>query len=135
MSDEQNQQTDQSEQSDPGQTLVRVPVLEREAQPVKRRKRDTRENPRQQPPHAVIFHDDDLNSIEYVVILIQKVFGYEIEKAVEHTLEVHTKGRSIVWSGMKEHAELKAEQVTSCGGDPMSSKAGPLRVTVEPLPE
>jgi len=112
----------------PEQIMVRVPVKERP-------KREPLKEPQKQPPHAVIIHDDDVNSIEFVVMLIQKVFGYGLNKAVEHTLEVHTKGRSIVWTGMKEPAELKADQVRSCGPDPINSKASPLRVTVEPLPE
>ena len=89
-----------------------------------------------QPPYAVIVHDDPHNGMDFVVLLFCKVFGYEVAKAAELMMEVHTQGRSIVWTGALEVAELKAEQITSAGPDPRAKAGtGPLGVTVEPLPE
>jgi ATP-dependent Clp protease adaptor protein ClpS len=90
--------------------------------------------PRRQPPYAVILHNDDRNGMEFVVIVIRKVFGYTVERCVELMLEAHEKGRAAVWTGMLEVAELKADQIISCGGDPQATggKADALRVTVEP---
>lgn len=85
------------------------------------------------PPHAVILHNDDFNTFDFVIEVIIKVFHYPVEKAVTHTLEAHQSGRSIVWSGSKEVAELKAEQIHSCGADPEAKSRGaqPLQVSVE----
>jgi ATP-dependent Clp protease adaptor protein ClpS len=49
-------------------------------------------------------------------------------------LEAHEKGRSVVWVGPLEVAELKADQIKSCGPDPTRKDAGAhtLGVTVEP---
>jgi ATP-dependent Clp protease adaptor protein ClpS len=49
-------------------------------------------------------------------------------------LEAHEKGRSVVWVGPLEVAELKADQVRSCGPDPTMKARGaqPLGVSVEP---
>jgi ATP-dependent Clp protease adaptor protein ClpS len=93
--------------------------------------------PKRQPPYAVILHNDDLNTFEFVVGVIKTVFGYTTPKALQLTMEAHLRGRSIVWSGTLEVAELKADQVRSCGGDPeMRHKgAGALGVSIEPLPE
>ena len=90
----------------------------------------------EQPPYAVILHNDDINGMDYVVKVIRKVFGYGLTRAIGHMIEAHRKGRSILWSGSLEIAELRAEQIVSCGPDPFMVKngAGPLRVTVEPLP-
>jgi ATP-dependent Clp protease adaptor protein ClpS len=85
------------------------------------------------PPHAVILHDDDFNGFDFVVAALRKVFGYTLPKCVELMLEAHRTGRSIVWVGPKEVAELKAEQIVSCGGDPGNPRALPLKVTVEPV--
>jgi ATP-dependent Clp protease adaptor protein ClpS len=87
-----------------------------------------------QPPYAVILHNDDLNSMEFVVTVLRKVFGYTVEKCVELMLEAHEKGRSVVWTGALEVAELKADQVRSCGADPAAKARGaqPLGVSVEP---
>ena len=65
------------------------------------------------------------------------MFRYEQLKAQQLTLEAHETGRSVVWSGSLEVAELKADQIRSCGPDPRAASASalPLRVTIEPLPE
>ena len=87
-----------------------------------------------QPPYAVILHNDDLNTADYVVMVLRKVFGYEIPKCFELMLEAHLTGRSVVWTGALEVAELKADQIRSCGPDPSAKPRGaqPLAVSVEP---
>ena len=89
-----------------------------------------------QPPYAVVLHNDDLNSFDFVVEVLRKVFHYDQLKSLRLTLQAHETGRSAVWSGSLEVAELKADQVRSCGPDPrmLSLGALPLRVTIEPLP-
>jgi ATP-dependent Clp protease adaptor protein ClpS len=89
---------------------------------------------RRQPPYAVILHNDDLNTMEFVVIVLRKVFGYAVEKCLELMLEAHEKGKAAVWIGALEVAELKADQIRSCGPDPVQKAKGaqPLGVTVEP---
>ena len=86
-----------------------------------------------QPPYAVILLNDDHNSMEFVVAVLRKVFGYSVEKCVELMLAAHEKGRVVVWTGPMEVAELKADQIHSCGGDPATKKGLPLRVSVEPM--
>jgi len=95
---------------------------------------DTDTRTRRQPPYAVVLHNDDLNGFAFVIGVLRVVFGYEIERCVELTLEAHEKGRSVVWVGPLEVAELKADQIHSCGADPASKDRGaqPLGVTVEP---
>ncbi len=97
-------------------------------------KNDTKR--KMQPPYAVIIHNDDYHTVEYVVLAIQKVFGYDMNKSVSHTMEIHNNGLSMVWSGTRELAELKQEQLTSLGPDIFASKPVefPLKVTIEPLP-
>ena len=73
---------------------------------------------RRQPPYAVILHNDHLNSMEFVIASLIAVFGYSSTKSFMLTLQAHAGGRSLVWSGMKEHAEFKAEQLKSRGADP-----------------
>ena len=88
---------------------------------------------KQLPPYAVILHNDDFNTFDFVIGVILKVFHYPVEKAIAHTLEAHQSGRTIVWSGSKEVAELKAEQILSCGADPEAKALGaqPLQVSIE----
>src|SRR5207249_2168582 len=95
---------------------------------------ETETKTRRQPPYAVILHNDDLNTMEFVVLVLRKVFGYTVEKCVELMMEAHHKGRAAVWVGPLEVAELKADQIRSCGSDPTTAARGaqPLGVSVEP---
>jgi ATP-dependent Clp protease adaptor protein ClpS len=65
-------------------------------------------------PWNVVVHNDPVNLMTYVTRVLQKVFGYSRERAERHMLEVHQKGRSIVWSGLRERAEAYVEQLHGC---------------------
>ncbi len=58
------------------------------------------------PPWNVIVHDDPITLMVYVTMALRRVFGYSQEKAHGMMMEVHTAGRSIVWTGAREQAEL-----------------------------
>lgn len=88
-----------------------------------------------QPPHGVVLHNDDVNTFDFVMACLRRVFGYTAPKAFLLTMRAHATGRAIIWVGMKEHAEFKAEQLTLCGPDPLMRRRGalPLGVSVVPL--
>jgi len=65
-----------------------------------------------QPWHVVIY-DDPVNLMSYVTMIIRRVFGYPENTAERMMLEVHTKGKSIVWTGDREKAELYVQQLQS----------------------
>lgn len=62
-------------------------------------------------PWNVVVHNDPVNLMSYVTMVFQKVFGYPKEKAERHMMEVHQKGRSILWSGMREPAECYVQKL------------------------
>ena len=62
-------------------------------------------------PWQVVVHNDPVNLMSYVTMVFQRVFGYPRERAERHMLEVHQNGRSILWSGMRERAELYVQQL------------------------
>ena len=62
-------------------------------------------------PWQVVVHNDPVNLMSYVNMVFQRVFGYPRERAERHMLEVHHSGRSILWSGMREPAELYVQQL------------------------
>ena len=64
-------------------------------------------------PWNVIVHNDPINLMSYVTMVFQRVFGYSQDKARQHMLEVHQKGRSLLWSGGREKAEMYAHQLQS----------------------
>jgi ATP-dependent Clp protease adaptor protein ClpS len=62
-------------------------------------------------PWNVVVHNDPVNLMSYVTRVFRRVFGYSKERAEKHMLEVHHKGRSIVWSGGRERAESYVQQL------------------------
>ena len=62
-------------------------------------------------PWQVVVHNDPVNLMSYVTMVFQRVFRYPREKAERHMLEVHHKGRSILWAGMREPAELYVQEL------------------------
>ena len=91
---------------------------------------------KKQPPFAVILHNDNINGFDFVIATLRKVFHYSRSKAFWLTFKAHVAGKSTVWSGTLEVAELKADQIRSCGPDPNMKFKGArkLTVTIEPLP-
>jgi len=53
----------------------------------------------------VVVLNDPVNLMSYVVMVFKKVFGFDETRARKHMLEVHEKGRSIIWVGLREQAE------------------------------
>jgi ATP-dependent Clp protease adaptor protein ClpS len=74
-------------------------------------KTDTRPKEELDVPWQVVVHNDPVNLMTYVTMVFQRVFGYPREKAEVHMLEVHQKGRSVLWSGVRERAELYVQQL------------------------
>jgi ATP-dependent Clp protease adaptor protein ClpS len=64
-------------------------------------------------PWNVIIHNDPVNLMSYVSYVIRKIFGYDEQKAKRLMMEVHTKGRSLVWSGARELAEHYVRELLS----------------------
>lgn len=97
-------------------------------------KERTRERTRRQPPYNVILHNDDDHTFEYVIAMMQQLFGYPRERGMQIATEVHTTGRCIVLTTTREHAELKRDQIHAFGPDPLSSRncQGSMTATIEP---
>ncbi len=62
-------------------------------------------------PWNVVVFDDPVNLMGFVSMVFQRVFGYSKEKAQTLMLEVHQLGRSVVWNGNREQAEMYVQQL------------------------
>jgi ATP-dependent Clp protease adaptor protein ClpS len=91
---------------------------------------------RRLPPYNVILENDDHHSFEFVVDVLRKALGCSEQRAFQLTFQAHTSGRAIVWTGSKEVAELKVEQIRTFhevrAAD--NAKLGPLSCCIEPAP-
>ena len=106
------------------QAAVAEPVQEKEQKPAQR--------PRRQPRFNVILWNDEEHSYQYVVAMMQELFGYPSERGFQIAKTVDTAGRAIVLTTTKEHAELKRDQIHAYGKDgAMASSKGSMWSTIE----
>ena len=78
------------------------------------------------PLWKVLFHNDDVTTMEFVVEVLMRFFHHEEDAAVRIMLTVHRKGIGLAGVYPLEIAELKQEQVISA-----ARPYFPLRVTLE----
>jgi ATP-dependent Clp protease adaptor protein ClpS len=92
------------------------------------------ERTKRQPPYHVVLLNDDDHTYEYVIVMLQQLFGHPREKGFQLAHEVDTQGRAIVLTTSKEHAELKRDQIHAFGPDPFSTRAckGSMSAVIEP---
>jgi ATP-dependent Clp protease adaptor protein ClpS len=83
--------------------MVRVPTP---AAPSVLEEPDLGEAPVEDRPWVVIVWNDPINLMSYVTFVLQKLFGYNLEKATSLMLDVHHKGRAVVASGRREQCEM-----------------------------
>ena len=64
----------------------------------------------------VIVLNDDHNTFDHVAYTLARTIpGVSVDKGYDIANRIHSTGRAIVWSGMKEPAELYWEQLRDAG--------------------
>ena len=81
------------------------------------------------PLFQVVLLNDDFTPMEFVVYAIQKVFGYEHERATQIMLSVHTKGKGVCGIFPKEIAEMKCTEMNNLA----QINEHPLLTEIEPM--
>ncbi len=66
-------------------------------------------------PWLVIVWNDPINLMTYVTFVFQKLFGYSKEVATKLMLDVHNRGRAVVSSGTRDHAENDVAKLHAYG--------------------
>lgn len=86
--------------------------------------------PKLSPPrkYAVILHNDDYTTMEFVIEVLKKFFKKSEEQAVQVMLSVHHKGKGVAGVYSREIAETKVAQVE----DYARTNEHPLKCTCEP---
>ena len=65
------------------------------------------------PLYQVVLLNDDFTPMEFVVEVLEKVFGMDRSRATRIMLEVHTRGKGVCGIYTYEIAETKVAQVNS----------------------
>jgi ATP-dependent Clp protease adaptor protein ClpS len=108
---------------------VDVPVTET----VRRQREQEAQQPRRQPRYHVILWDDNEHTYAYVMNMLRDLFGYPLEKGYQLAKEVDTRGKAIVLTTTREHAELKRDQIHAYGKDGLIENCkGSMWCTIEP---
>ena len=101
----------------------------------RRLKEEREEKVKKQPPYNVVLLNDDDHSFDYVIAMLQQLFGHPREKGMQMAWKVHTEGRVIVDTTSKERAELKRDQIHAFGPDPLIPRCqGSMSADIEPAP-
>ncbi|CAN5396896.1 hypothetical protein BH10PLA1_BH10PLA1_20880 [soil metagenome] len=88
------------------------------------------------PQYNVVLINDDDHSHEYVVEMLSSIFSYPVETGFQLADEVDRRGRVVVFTAHREHAELKKEQIDEFGVDPRIEECqGSMQAVVEPVDE
>ncbi|MFM8292716.1 MAG: ATP-dependent Clp protease adaptor ClpS [Planctomycetia bacterium] len=100
-----------------------------------RRPRPTTAKPRRQPRYHVILWNDDDHTYDYVIAMLRTLFGHPEATAFTMAEEVDVRGRGIVLTTTKEHAELKRDQIHAFGADRLIARSrGSMWASIEPEP-
>jgi len=81
----------------------------------------------------VVLLDDQEHSYDYVIRMVQELFGTSAARASQIAATVDEHGRAIVMTTHQELAELKREQILAYGRDPqLSASTGSMQAVIEP---
>ncbi len=83
------------------------------------------------PLYRVIIFNDDYTPMEFVVFVLQNIFGIDRDKATQIMLAIHTQGRGVCGIFTKEVAETKSAQVNNLARE----NEHPLVSEIEPVDE
>ena len=79
----------------------------------------------------VIIFNDDYTPMEFVVYILQTLFGFGKEKATQIMLAVHTQGKGVCGIFTKEVAETRSMQINNLAQE----NEHPLLSEIEPIEE
>ena len=86
-----------------------------------------REDIKEPPPWNVIYINDDVTTMEFVIETLTSIFGYGREAAEQVTMRVHDEDQAVVATLPYEMAEQKGIEVTILA----RNHGFPLQVKVE----
>jgi len=92
---------------------------------------DTRDSTKQDylPLYKVVMWDDNVTTMEFVVRILMKIFGKDLQTSERLMYEVHYNGKAVADTMPLERAEFKVEQVHFAA----TLEEFPFKCTIEPL--
>ncbi len=81
------------------------------------------------PLYQVVLLNDDFTPMDFVIYILQSIFGYEHERSTQIMLAVHSKGKGVCGIFPKEIAEMKSHEINQLA----RAHEHPLVSDIEPL--
>ena len=81
------------------------------------------------PLYQVVLLNDDFTPMDFVIYILQSIFGYEHERSTQIMLAVHTKGKGVCGIFRKEIAEMKSHEINEMA----KAHEHPLISEIEPM--
>jgi ATP-dependent Clp protease adaptor protein ClpS len=86
-----------------------------------------------EPLFHVVLLDDDAHTYDYVIEMLQKLFFFSFQKALDHATEVDQQGRTILMTVELPMAEFARDQIIAYGPDyRMENSKGSMSAIIEP---
>lgn len=77
--------------------------------------------------------NDESHTYDYVIMMLQKLFGIPMQRAFQIAQRVDKHGRAVCLTTHKEHAELKRDQIHGFGADVLIAGCkGSMSAVIEP---
>ncbi len=103
------------------------------AEPEVEEKTAGKKKPKRQPRYHVILWNDEDHSYEYVIKMMQELFGHGEAAGYKIAKEVDSQGKAICMTTTLERAELKRDQIHAYGKDKLIARCkGSMASTIEP---
>jgi len=111
-----------------------VPVVETPTRRRRKKESSRDKRPRRQPRYQVVLWNDDDHTFQYVVRLLSDLFALPHLQGWQMANKVHYRGRVVVMTTTREHAELKRDQIHAFGRDPDVRRCrGSMSATIQPM--
>ncbi len=109
-------------------------MMETIVKPVKKERQENESRRKRQPRYSVILWDDDDHTYDYVIRMMQELFGLNDVAAFGIASCVDRRGRAVCLTTTMEHAELKRDQIHAYGADSNLKRCkGSMYATIEPV--
>ncbi|MBQ8627740.1 MAG: ATP-dependent Clp protease adaptor ClpS [Agathobacter sp.] len=78
---------------------------------------DTQDTITDNSEYNVIIFNDDITPMEYVVIVLATIFGYDMERAIHCMMNIHTSGQGVVCTTTLEDAYAKLDRIEAMNNE------------------